>query len=381
MRFLHLSDLHLGKSVNGFSMIEDQKYVLSQVISMAQEHEVDGILLAGDIYDRSIPSVDAVELFDEFLFQLEKLQITVYIVAGNHDSKERLSFGNRILKKKQIYIQGELERKIPYIEQEDEYGKVRIYLLPFFRLPEGKAMFDLERGTGYEDVIRCLLKETQVDTSIRNILVTHLFVTSSGNKVETCDSEMALSIGGVEQVSADFFEEFDYAALGHIHGPQKVGRNTTRYAGSLLKYSFSEEFHKKSAVFIELKEKGSVSIELLPFSPLRDMRRIKGKCQELMSEEIACLANTNDYVAVLLTDEEEMVEPAAMLRRVYPNLMQVRFMKNEQKYEKKIEEVKGKERSPLELFDTFLEEIRGEKDKKRSLYMKELLEEIEEEIK
>ena len=174
MKFLHISDLHLGKIINEYSMLEDQRYILSQIFHMAEENAVDGILIAGDIYDRSIPSVEAVELFDEFLYRLEQSRISVYIIPGNHDSRERLSFGNRILEKKQIYIQGNLTKQIPYIEKEDEYGRIRIYLLPFFRLAEGRELFSLERGAGYEQVLQCLLDETPLDASVRNLLVTHL---------------------------------------------------------------------------------------------------------------------------------------------------------------------------------------------------------------
>ena len=380
MKLIHISDLHLGKRINEFSMLEDQRYILSQIFHMAEENAVDGILIAGDIYDRSIPSVEAVELFDEFLYRLEQSRISVYIIPGNHDSRERLSFGNRILEKKQIYIQGNLTKQIPYIEKEDEYGRIRIFLLPFFRLAEGRELFSLERGAGYEQVLQCLLDETPLDASVRNLLVTHLFVTPGKGELETSDSERMLSLGGVERVPSVLLEAFDYTALGHIHGPQRVGSDRIRYAGSPLKYSFSEEYHKKSVVLLEIKEKGQLSIQLLPLKPLRDMRRIKGSCKDLMSHEVLSLANPDDYVSIILTDEEEILEPAALLRRVYPNLMQITFSKNEQKYQGEIQKVQMQERTPLELFDSFLEEVRGEKEKTRSDYMKMLLEEMEEDL-
>lgn len=378
MRFLHISDLHLGKVLNEFSMIEDQRDVLLQIISMAEEKKVDGILMAGDIYDRSIPSVEAVQLFDWFLCELEERTLEVYIISGNHDSKERLCFGNKIFDKKQIYMQGNVGKQIPYIQKEDDYGIVRIYLLPFFRIAEGKKLFGLEHGSTYEDILKCMLEETKIDVSVRNILVSHLFFSSAKEAVQTCDSELALSVGGVSFVPVELVKDFDYVALGHLHGPQKVSSERIRYAGSPLKYSFSEEFHKKSAVLLELKEKGDITIEALPLKPLHDMRRIKGECKVLMSEEVAGLCDRNDYVSITLTDQEEILEPAALLRTVYPNLMQIRFLKNEEKYGEKITTIRGKERSPMELFDSFLEEVRGEKEAQRSTYMSALIEEIKE---
>ncbi|MDO4169851.1 MAG: exonuclease SbcCD subunit D [Lachnospiraceae bacterium] len=379
MKFLHMADLHLGKIVNGFSMLEDQKYALSQVLAMAKEYQIQGILLAGDIYDRSIPPVEAVKLFDEFLYQLESMKIAVYIIAGNHDSKERLLFGSRILEKKHIYIEGQLTSQIPFVETEDEYGILRIYQLPFFHLAEGRELFSLERGSGYEDVIRCLLEKTEVDTSVRNICMTHLFVVPAKGQIQTCDSEMDLSVGGVESVPSQLFDVFDYTALGHIHGPQRVGSDQIRYSGSLLKYSFSEEFHKKSVVYFEIKEKGVCDIKWLPLKPFRDMRSIRGKCKDLIQAEIVQAANAEDYVAITLTDEEEILEPAALLRTVYPNVMQIRFLKNEQKYDDQVEVVKVEERSPISLFESFLTEVRGETDDARIEYVEELIEEIMEE--
>lgn len=373
-----MGDLHLGKIIHGFSMLEDQKYALSQVLTIAKEYQIQGILLAGDIYDRSIPSVDAVEVFDEFLCRLEAMKIDVYIIAGNHDSGERLSFGSRILEKKHIYIEGQASKEISFVETQDEYGKLRIYLLPFFRLSEGRKLSSLGRGSSYEDVIRCMMDGTQIDRSIRNICVSHLFVVPSTGQIKTCDSEMDLSLGGVESVSSRLFECFDYTALGHIHGPQRVGSDSIRYSGSLLKYSFSEEFHKKSVVYVEIKEKGDLDIVLIPIKPLHDMRSIQGTCRNLMEPDVVKAADAEDYISVTLTDEEELLEPAALLRTVYPNLMQIRFLKNEQKYDSEIGMVRQKEYSPLELFESFLTEVRGEANEERVCYMQQLIEEIQE---
>ncbi len=319
MKILHISDLHLGKIVLEQSMIEDQKYILNQIISLIKKESVEVLLISGDIYDRSIPPVEAVKLLNDFLVTLTEMNIKTFIIAGNHDSKERLNFGNKILEAKNIYIEGTFNGKLKKVTLSDSYGELNIYMLPFTRPNEVSLYYD-EEFESYQDAIKKIIDETLVDKSKRNIILVHQFVTSGTIEPVRSESENK-SLGGIENIDVDIFKDFDYVALGHIHGPQKLKLDTVRYAGSPLKYSFSECHQKKSAVLIDYTDE--LKFDLVPLIPLRDMREIKGPIDLLISKEVSNLGNREDYIKAILTDEEELYDPIGKLRTVYPNILRL----------------------------------------------------------
>ncbi|ADU27031.1 exonuclease SbcCD subunit D [Ethanoligenens harbinense] len=320
MRFLHTADLHLGKRVGEFSLIEDQTYLLNQILEIADHEQPDGVLLAGDIYDKSVPSGEAVEVFDAFLTALAERGLPVFLISGNHDSPERLGFGSRIFREKQVHIAGVFGGAPQKITLTDAYGPVHVFLLPFLKPASAAPFFPDDPPESYTDAVRAALAACAPDPSARNVLVAHQFVTAGSTEPARCDSE-TISVGGLDNVDASVFDAFDYVALGHLHGPQRIGRDSVRYAGSPLKYSFSEARQHKSVTLVELAEKGNVSFRLLPLSPLRDMREICGPLAELLRAG----APTQDYIHATLTDREDVYDAAARLRQVYPNLMRLDF--------------------------------------------------------
>lgn len=323
MKLLHCSDLHIGKRVNGFSMLADQQKVLSQVAALAGQEQVDALLIAGDVYDKSIPSAEAVELFDWFLTRLAEQGTRVLLISGNHDSPERLDYASRLLRSRGVFIAGTYRGEVPVITLEDAYGPADLYLLPFFR-PGVVNRYAEQHCATYQEAAQQVLLGLPAHPERRNVLVAHQFVVSGGREPERSDSEQ-LSLGGVDQIDAAVFDGFDYVALGHIHGPQRIGRDTVRYSGSPLKYSFSECRHQKSVCLVELREKGDVTFRLLPLEPLHDMRKIRGTLAQLTDEAVVAAADRNDYLHVTLTDEEPVLDAIGKLRRVYPNVMQLEF--------------------------------------------------------
>lgn len=322
MKFLHLADLHLGKRVHDFSMLEDQKYILEQIMKVMDKERVEGVLIAGDIYDRTVPSTEAVQLFDHFLTEIAGKGIPVFLIGGNHDSVERLSFGAKILADSNVYVAGIYQGKIDAISCEDDYGVVDIYLLPYIKPAYVRHVFPerAEEITSYQEALSVVMKQIVLNKEHRNVLVAHQFVTGA----KRCDSE-EISVGGLDNVDASLFLDFDYAALGHIHGAQWVFKETIRYAGTPLKYSFSEVSHQKSAAIIELRKKGDIRITAVPLMPLRDMRKIRGSYEELTSRSLYEKTNTEDYVAITLTDEEDIFDALGKLRVIYPNLMKLDY--------------------------------------------------------
>ena len=275
MRLLHCSDLHLGKRVHECSMTEEQRHILKQIASIAVAQQVDGIIIAGDLYDKLVPSIEAVGLLDEFLTSLWEQHLPVYLISGNHDSQERLSFGTQLLEQNDVYLAGVFTGKAQHLSLQDAYGALELYLLPFIKPAVVRSFYPEESIETYEDAVRVALSHSDIDPQKRNVLVAHQFVTNNGREPERSDSE-TLSVGALDQVDVSLFDGFDYVALGHIHGPQKIGRETVRYCGSPLKYSFSEWRHKKSVTIVELKEKGIVLLEQIPLQPIHDLREIRG---------------------------------------------------------------------------------------------------------
>lgn len=322
MKFLHLADLHLGKRVNEFSMLEEQRYVLQQIIAMAAEERADGLFIAGDIYDRQVPSVDAVRLFDDFLTKMSERGVPVYLIGGNHDSIERVSFGARLMSGSGIHMATEYDGAVDVVTVRDEYGEIDIWLLPYIKPAIVRAVWSEEATEvrTYQDAVSFVLSKMKRDDKKRNVLLAHQFVAGG----TTCDSEEH-AVGGLDQVDVSCFRGFDYVALGHLHGAQRVGTDTVRYSGTLLKYSFSEMNHKKSVTVVNLREKGNVEIYTRPVSPLHEMRGIRGSYAEVTNKANYADTDTKDYVYITLTDEEDIFDAVGKLRSIYPNLMKLDY--------------------------------------------------------
>lgn len=353
MKLFHLSDLHIGKRVNEFSMIEDQKYILTQILYVADQEKPDGILISGDVYDRTIPTAEAVQVFDAFLTRLSEQKIPAFIISGNHDSAERLAFGSSLMGKSGIYFSKVYDGTVEKIPMQDAYGTVWIYLLPFLRpstirhaLPERA-----EEVQSAADAVRIALEQTKIDEKERNVLLAHQFVTGA----KRCDAE-ELQVGDVDQIPAELFASFEYVALGHIHSPQKVGRETVRYCGSPLKYSFSEAGQEKSITIVELKEKGTVELRTIPLKPLHDLRKIRGTYLEVTAKTFYENSDRTDYLMVTLTDEEDVPDGMAKLRTIYPNLMRLEYDNKRTRSNAEVTAAERiEEKSELELFQEFYE--------------------------
>lgn len=379
MRFFHLSDLHIGKQLHHYNLREDQERILAEIISYARELRPDAVVIAGDIYDKSVPSAEAVTVFDEFLTSLSSIQpaIPILIISGNHDSAERLLYASAILRNHQIYVVGQVPGRpdefIQKVTLEDEYGDVDFYLLPFLKPSYVRNVFGEDIPTSYNDAVSRLIKRENIDYAGRNVLVSHQFYTGNGEVPLTCDSE-TISVGGIDNVDVSAVKEFDYVALGHIHRGQKVGYEHIRYCGTPLKYSVSESGHEKGLTVVTLKDKGEkAAIEILPLSALRDVRTVKGELQELLSE--ADVRNRDDYISVTLTDEIDPYKPKDQLERVYPHILEIRVdnlrtRKKLSEYEKEIVFL-----DPFAAFQEFYEEIQDRKMSEEELgIMEEIFE-------
>ena len=346
MKLMHLSDLHLGKLVNGFSMLEDQKYILAQIIDLAREEKPDGVLIAGDVYDKRVPAAEAVGLLDGFLTELAQIA-QVFLISGNHDSAERLAFGGRLMRLAGVHVSPVYDGTVHTVELADEFGPVRVHLLPFLKPVQVRRFFPEVEITNYTDAVQTALSAIDREDGARHVLVTHQLVTGA----QLCDSE-ELSIGGSENVDPEVFGGFDYVALGHLHGPQRAGADHIRYCGTPLKYSFSEEKHHKSVTFVTLGEEGSVEITTRPLKPLRDLKTIRGTYQELMARSY--YRNTDlpeSYLHIVLTDEEDVPEALGRMRQVYPYIMKLtydntRTRSNQNPLDRQVDTRK----TPLELF-------------------------------
>lgn len=353
MKFIHLSDLHIGKRVNEFSMLEDQRYILNQILNISET--ADAVVIAGDIYDKALPSAEAVELFDYFLTSLSDKDIPTLMISGNHDSPERIGFGNKIMRRQNIYISGVFSGSLDKITIDN----VNFYLLPFIKPANVKRFYPDEKIETYEDAVRIVIENTALDKTKKNILVAHQFVTSSACDTVRCDSE-CISAGGIDNIDSSVFSDFDYTALGHIHSAQAIGSDFIRYAGSPLKYSFSEARHDKSITIVTIDE--DIKIELYPLTPLHDMREIKGEINTLLSPEIYSLGNTEDYMHITLTDDDEILDAIGKVRAVYPNVMTLDFENKRTSQLYNIEAAENTEqKSPAELFSEFYELQNNEK--------------------
>ena len=363
MKFFHLSDLHIGKQLHRYNLKEDQQVILKEVIAYAKELRPDAIVIAGDIYDKSVPSAEAVTIFDEFLTELSEITpvIPILIISGNHDSPDRLNYASEILRRHHIYLVGNVpeqpEEHIEKVTLQDTYGEVDFYLLPFMKPGYVRNVFVNNVPETYADAVREIIKREKIDyNNKRNVLVSHQFyVGEKEGSPETCDSEV-FSVGGIDNVDIGAVKEFDYVALGHLHGPQKIGKETVRYSGTPLKYSFSETNHKKAAVIVDVEEKGKINIHQIPFLPKHDMREVRGTYMEVTALDFYKDMNTDDYLHITLTDEEDIPDAIGKLRCIYPNIMKLSY---DNLRTRAAGTVRGtaevEEKSPMELLREFYE--------------------------
>lgn len=341
MKLIHLSDLHIGKRVNEFSMLEDQEYILKKIVNIIDEEKPDAVMIAGDVYDKSVPSAEAVQLFDDFLVRLAKRNLHTFVISGNHDSAERIAFGGRLMDVSGIHMSPVYNGEVLPISLEDENGKVNFYMLPFVKPANVRRFFEEANIETYTDAIRVAVENMNVDSDERNVIITHQFVTGA----ERSESE-EISVGGSDNVDANVFEQFDYVALGHIHGPQNIGSEKIRYCGTPLKYSFSEAKHQKSITVVTLGKKSELEIRTVELVPKRDLREIKGTFDDILSQ-----TGSDDYMHVTLTDEEDIPDAIGKLRITYPNLMKIDYDNKRTRANNTLgitENIENK--SPLDLF-------------------------------
>ena len=370
MKLLHLSDLHLGKRVNEFSMLEDQKYILNQILQIVINEQVNTVLIAGDVYDKSVPSAQAVTLFDDFLTRLEALECTVLLIAGNHDSPERLAFGAHLLQKSRVYLSPVFDGRLTCCTLNDEYGQLDVWLMPFLKPSVVRPFYPEDTMESYQDAAAVVLRSNPPHQGRRSILVAHQFVTGA----KTGGSE-ELSVGGAENIDAALFAAYDYVALGHIHSPQRVGRETVRYCGSPLKYSLSEARGTKSVTLITFHQPGEIDIKLCPLTPLHDLRTIRGTYDEVTARTFYEGTATDDYLHITLTDETEVLDAVGKLRSIYPNVMRVDYDNTRTRAGASMPEAAVQdEATPMELFCRFFE-WQNEKpltERQRALLEKEI---------
>ncbi len=375
MKFAHISDLHIGKKVAGFSMLEDQEYILEQIVGIIKQEKVTGVLIAGDIYDKAIPAGEAVNLFDDFLVRLVRLGCRIFMISGNHDSPERIAFAGRILKNSGVYVSPVYQGKPEAVTVEDEYGEIIIHLLPFIKPLQVKHFFPEETISDYTEALAQAIKESQVDPRKRNILLAHQFVTGANR----CDSE-EVSVGGLDNVDAKVFEAFDYVALGHIHGAQNISaeKAMVRYCGTPLKYSFSEVHHKKSVTILDIKEKGTIEQKEVALLAKRDFLILKGTYEELIHPSYVQGVAADSYMQIILEDEMDVPNAFANLSRVYPNLMQLKYDNKRTREQRALPEwEEGEMQNPLTLFSDFYESRNNEPlTELQANYLKEKMEEI-----
>lgn len=351
MKLIHLSDLHLGKRVGEVSMLEDQAYILDRVLDIVDGAGPDALLIAGDVYDKSVPSAEAVTLFDDFLCRLARRKLPVLVISGNHDSPERLAFGSRLMEGARVYLSPVYDGNVKPITLTDEHGPVDFWLLPFLKPAHLRRFYPEEHIDSYTDAVQTAIAHMDMDPSRRNVLLCHQFVTGAA----TCESE-ELTVGGTDNVDASVFDGIDYVALGHLHGPQNVGSSRIRYCGTPLKYSFSEASQYKSVTVAELGEKGDLTLHTVPLTPRHDMRVIQGTFAQLTAENSDAAGEREDYLHIILTDEEDVPEALGRLRLVYPNILKLSYDNTRTRTSQSVDRAQRvAQKSPLELFEELYE--------------------------
>ena len=354
MKFIHISDLHIGKKLNEFSLAEDQRHILGEILKIADTERPDCVFIAGDIYDKSMPSGEAVEMFDAFLYLLTLLNTNIFIISGNHDSPERISFGARLMQNSRVFIAPVYDGTVYKHSLKDSFGLINIYLLPFVTPRQVRRFYDAETES-YNDAVKTAISEIPDDESERNVILTHQFVTGAVQS----DSE-DISVGGTDNIDASLFDKFDYVALGHIHRPQSVLRDTVRYCGTPLKYSFSEASHQKSVTLGLMNEKGNIALSYIPLTPLHDMREIRGTYEEVTDKRNYGDLPTDDYIHITLTDEFDVPDALFKLRTIYPNLMKLDYdnKRTQSSGELTLDDTVER-RSPLQIFCDFYKQRMG----------------------
>ena len=372
MRLAHISDLHLGKKLDRYPLIEDQRHILRQIVDIAVGQKCDGILIAGDIYDKSMPSAESVKLLDDFLYDLTNAGLPAYIISGNHDSAERVNYGSGILARAGLYISADFDGRLSLCKAEDEYGEVDIYMLPFIKPAHVRKKYPDAQINDYTDMMRTVIENSGVDFSKRCILMCHQFITGAS----TCDSEY-LSVGTLDNIDAKVLEGFDYVALGHIHSPQNVGNNI-RYCGTPLKYSSSESEHIKSVTLIDLCEKGNVNVSTVPLVPLHDLRCLRGNFDELISKEFTDKLDPDDYYYITLTDDRDIPNVLRQLRAVYKNFVSMKFDNSRTRAAANVKrEVQADKKTPFELMESlYLQQNGMEMTDEQADYIKGLIDSI-----
>ncbi|MDD5986720.1 MAG: exonuclease SbcCD subunit D [Eubacteriales bacterium] len=376
MKLVHLSDLHLGKIVSGFSMVADQQYILKQIEEIIEAERPDAVLLAGDLYDKSVPSAEAVRMLDHFLTWLAERRITTIAISGNHDSAVRTAFASAILAQEGIHMAPVYDGHIEPILLRDAYGEVAIYSLPYIKPIHVRQAFPEEEAGDYDQALRVAVSHIPLSGARRNVLLTHQFITGASR----ADSE-EMAVGGLDQVDGEVFAAFDYVAAGHLHRPQNLQNGRIRYCGTPLKYSFSEERDAKSVTVVELGEKGDRRVRTVPLSPLHDMRTLRGSYHDLMRPASYQGAGQEDYLRIVLTDEEEILNGFGRLQTAYPNLMKLEYDNRRTRAQDRGEEVPaGKDKRPSEWFAALYEKQNGEPMRPaQEALLKGLIEEIWEE--
>lgn len=376
MKLIHLSDLHLGKRMNEFSLLQEQAYILEQILAIIKTEKPAAVLIAGDVYDKPIPAIEGMALLDNFLVKLAEQDLSVFLISGNHDSPERLSFVARLMKKNRIYISPVYNGLVEPITLQDEYGPVDIFLLPFVKPVHIKRLFPEEKIETYTDAVACAIQHMAIDSNHRNVLVTHQFVTGALR----CDSE-EIAIGGSDNVDVSVFEPFDYVALGHLHSPQNVITERVRYCGTPLKYSFSEIKHKKSLTVVDLGAKGACAIKTVPLVPQKDLLEVRGTYLEVTDRRFYQNFDQEAYIRVILTDEEDIPDAIGKLRVIYPNLMQLDYDNRRTRGGTTTWKTVDVERqTPLQLFETFYQkQNHGPMSEEQRAYLTHLIEMVWEE--
>lgn len=376
MKIMHLSDLHIGKKVNEYSMLQDQIYILKEILRIIDDEKVETVIIAGDVYDRSLPPNEALELFDEFLYQLSGRNVNVFVISGNHDSPERISYCGRMMTENKIFLSPVYDGNVKPITLNDDYGEVNFYLLPFIRPADIRRYFPDENIENYTDAVKVAIDNMNVDFNERNILVTHQFVTGA----ELSESEDII-VGGTDNVSGEVFDGFDYVALGHIHREQTVGKDNIRYCGTPLKYSFSEAKNIKSVTILDFNDKGNIEYSKIPLTPFRDMREIRGTYYELTLKSSYESTNTEDYLHITLTDEEDIPDAIGKLRSIYPNIMKLDYDNLRTRGSGTVDAIENIEsKSPFELFaDLFKQQNNQDMSEEQEEIMRNLIDKIWEE--
>lgn len=376
MRIIHLSDLHLGKRVNGYSMLEDQKYILDEILTVIDEQKPQAIIIAGDVYDKPVPSVEAVQLFDDFLYSLTQRNLQMLVISGNHDSPERIAFGSRFMGKSGVHMSQVYNGKADLVTLSDKYGEINFYLLPFIKPSNVRRYFPDKEINTYTDAVKLAVSQMNINEKGRNILITHQFVTGA-----VLSESESIMVGGTDNVESYVFDSFDYVALGHIHRPQNIGEKI-RYCGTPLKYSQSEINHIKSVTIVDIAEKGNLEISVVPLKPLHEMREIRGTYNEITLYDNYINTNLEDYVFIILTDEEDEPDAISKLRTIYPNLMKLEYDNTRTRNSSVLSEVeKIENKSETELLSEFFEKQNGKEMSAEQLeYAEKLLEQIKEEL-